>query len=1365
MGSIKGITIDIGGNTTKLEKALKDVNRTTSALKKELKEVENGLKFNPGNTELLAQKQEILKQSIQQTAEKLLVLKSAQESAQKQFEKGEIGAEQMRSLQREILTAENNLKNLTKQLADTFNQGKTNDIDDVGKEIGEIGKEAEKSSEKVNTLAKNLSSIGEATADIGKGMTQYVTAPITALAGASVKTATDFDSAMSEVAAISGATGEDLQALRDKAREMGETTAKSATESANALKYMALAGWDTSQQIAGIEPILSASIASGGDLATTSDLVTDSMSALGISVDELGGYLDIVTQAQNNSNTTMQDLLTAYIGVGGTLKNLNVPLEESATLLGTLANRGIKGSEAGNKLNSVLVNLIGASKNSATALDELGVSAWNDDGTFKGITATLEELQERLAGATEEQTAMFTAAIGGKTQMDTLQALLSGVNEEYGTLKEKIEDAGGALEATAIIMNDNLGGDFKILQSELESVGISIGEIVTPSVRNLVKEVTDILKSFNNLDTRTKTIITRFALLAAAIGPIVLTLGKTVSIVGTFITTMQSLKTAIATATTAQEVFNAVCEANPYVLVASLLAALVVGVGVYIATLSDADLEQEEFNRKIEETAEKLEQNKEAYESNKRSIEESVTAEEARLSICEKMLPRLEELGNKTDRTTEETDELNRIINDLNNSMPDLGLTIEDETGKLNMNTAAVRDNISAYKDLARAKGAQSLLQEATTEQLKLQKEFNESDTKSQYEKSRQDYVNYQKAYNQMQKLGVSKVGNVGTEGYKGDDSDRVALKNLGLNDNDTIDSIYQKMSKSKDMIDALEENYNEYVKQIDNLESDIDKYSSMYDEYSGKANSSDGKKTKAGSKKTQAEREAEQDKKDEKILKAKKKEQEKAEKEQEKQLEKQRKEQEKAEKEREKQQEEAIKEELAILEYRHEQGEISEEEYYNGLKRIRDKNYTVMSSDWRSITQKMAKIQASNYKSSLEEQEKVSKNYIDRMNNADTWGEDSSSKAYQRIVDRYKKSLAEIDSVAWDSVKQREEYEKYLTEKVKQYTDLQKKAYEDEYKARYEHSSEWISERNFYGDWSDYGDNEVEAWKRVKAYTDESYRNGQLSAKEYGKQIKSIDKSIYSASKSIAEKMVSKIKESEKAKYEAVKERVSKEKELLKDKYNEEDRQEKLAKLREQASYYSSAITKEGQDKYTEAMKGIRDIEREINLENAEKKDKEEMAAAEARYNEAVKNAEALTEMYQNKLIESNAVAIEQQIDNYIELQKKTEEIAENEADNIMKMGESLASGISDMLASYSDEQTRYLQECREKIASFKGFATGVLGSMIGVAGLLTDSGNVNNSKTYNYNHYGDYKFSDKQELDIYNREANSSMLNVFGI
>ena len=355
------------------------------------------------------------------------------------------------------------------------------------------------------TLKSSLSAIGTGLTTLSNKTTQALTKfnsfadnilkksakIVSAVAGYSVLVGANFEQAMSKVQAISGATGDDLKALQDKAEEMGKKTSKSATESAEALSYMALAGWDTKEMLEGLEPILRLSEAGGTDLATTSDLVTDSMSALGVSVDNLTRYLDICAKAQNKSNTSANQMLEAYINCGGMFKNFNTSLEESASLLGILANRGIKGSEAGNSLNSVMINLMGTTKRTSDAMETLGLSAYDSEGNFRGIETVLKDVKVKMADMTDEQRDYIASCLGGKTQMDTLNALLNGLGDEYDGLKEQITNCDGALNEMANTMMDNVKGEFVIFKSAVEALGNTIYKSFSGNLKNSLKVAQD----------------------------------------------------------------------------------------------------------------------------------------------------------------------------------------------------------------------------------------------------------------------------------------------------------------------------------------------------------------------------------------------------------------------------------------------------------------------------------------------------------------------------------------------------------------------------------------------------------------------------------------------------------------------------------------------------------------------------------------------------------------------------------------------------------------------------------------------------------------------------------------------------------
>ena len=317
---------------------------------------------------------------------------------------------------------------------------------------------------------------------------------VAAVGAASVKTGSDFEKSMSSLAATANANEEQYAALEAAAMQAGRTTSKTASESANALEYMSLAGWNVQDSIHGLPSVLKLSEATSMDLAYASDLVTDSMSALGVTVDQLPGYLDVAAKANNKSNQSAQQLMEAYLGVGGTLHNLNVPIAESATALGVLANRGIKGSEGGTALNAIMVNLTTGAGKAGKAMKDLGVSAFDQNGNFIGLEATLQQVNTALQGCTEEQRNAYLAAIGGKTHVDALNALMAGLNtevrdgvSEWQDLQTELENSKDALDTMRDTKLDNLAGDAATFSSALQDAGIKIYKHLQTPLRNAVQ--------------------------------------------------------------------------------------------------------------------------------------------------------------------------------------------------------------------------------------------------------------------------------------------------------------------------------------------------------------------------------------------------------------------------------------------------------------------------------------------------------------------------------------------------------------------------------------------------------------------------------------------------------------------------------------------------------------------------------------------------------------------------------------------------------------------------------------------------------------------------------------------------------------
>ena len=323
----------------------------------------------------------------------------------------------------------------------------------------------------------------------------FATVQVGQFIGDAVETYSSFEQAMANTAAIARASETDFERLEEAALEMGKATTKTATEASEALGYMALAGWSVDDSITALEPVLRLSEATQMDLATCSDLVTDSMSALGLSVDELSGYLDVCTAANNNANTTAEALMEALIGCGGAAKTVGVDITDTATALGVLANNGTKGAEAGTALNSMLVRM--TSKDAAiTAMEALGVSAFDAAGNFIGLEEVLVDLQQALSTLSAEEQAAYMSKIAGTNYYTEMSYLLDAVAESadgtasaWDSLSGALENSDGALMNMAATVTDTLSTSFQILNSATEDAQIHLVDAFGDDLKDIILDL------------------------------------------------------------------------------------------------------------------------------------------------------------------------------------------------------------------------------------------------------------------------------------------------------------------------------------------------------------------------------------------------------------------------------------------------------------------------------------------------------------------------------------------------------------------------------------------------------------------------------------------------------------------------------------------------------------------------------------------------------------------------------------------------------------------------------------------------------------------------------------------------------------
>ena len=548
---IKGITIEIGGDTTKLQTALKGVNTEIKNTQAQLKDVEKLLKLDPGNTELLAQKHKLLGQAVEETKNKLETLKTAQQQADEALKNGTISKDQYDALQREIIETEHELKRLEEQA----NQSAT-----ALQKIGATG-------EKWKEVGGNIENAGK--------KLMPVTATVTALGTVSVKTAADFESSMSKVAAVSGATGSDLEALSKKAREMGSKTKFSASEAAEAMNYMAMAGWKTEDMLSGIEGVMNLAAASGEDLATTSDIVTDALTAFGLSAQDSGHFADVLAAASSNANTNVSMMGETFKYAAPIAGALGFSVEDTAEAIGLMANAGIKGSQAGTSLRTIMTNLSGDVKICGQNIGEVTIATTNADGSMRDLSDILADCRTAFSGLSESEKAAAAESLVGKNAMSGFLALMNAGEGDIAKLSGAIDNCNGAAQSMADTMNDNLEGQLTILKSQLQELAISFGEILLPAVKSIVSFLQGFINVLNSMPDGMKQTIVTIALVAAALGPVLIIIGKVISAVGTIMTIVPKVAGVIKTVQGAFAALNATMLANPIVLIIAAIAALV----------------------------------------------------------------------------------------------------------------------------------------------------------------------------------------------------------------------------------------------------------------------------------------------------------------------------------------------------------------------------------------------------------------------------------------------------------------------------------------------------------------------------------------------------------------------------------------------------------------------------------------------------------------------------------------------------------------------------------------------------------------------------------------------------------------------
>lgn len=501
------------------------------------------------------------------------------------------------TLERTIESQEKSLAELKTEYANiVLEQGKSSQAaKDMASDIEKLSSELNDNKEKLNNAEDAADKFDKSLEDTASGgldaftvalgnlIANVVTDAINKLkelAATTIEVGMNFDSSMSQVGAISGATGEELQALRDKAKEMGSTTKFTASEAADAFSYMAMAGWKTEDMINGIDGVLKLAAASGADLATTSDIVTDALTALGYSAGDAGRLADVMAAASSNANTNVELMGATFQYAAPIVGALGMNMEDTAVAIGLMANAGIKGDKAGTALRSILTRLstdAGATSKSLGALgtltENLGVEFYNTDGTVRDLSAVLNEARVAWADLSAEEQASYGKKIAGQEALSGWLAIMNASTADVNKLTEAVQNADGAANEMANTMLDNLGGDMTLLSSKLEGVQLSIYEKFEPALRDGVEVLDDLLDGVNYVVEHSTEFVAAIGAMAAGVGAYV-AYSTAIKIMNDG---FKSLTLVTKAAAAAQWLLNVAMTANPIGLIIAAIAALVAG--------------------------------------------------------------------------------------------------------------------------------------------------------------------------------------------------------------------------------------------------------------------------------------------------------------------------------------------------------------------------------------------------------------------------------------------------------------------------------------------------------------------------------------------------------------------------------------------------------------------------------------------------------------------------------------------------------------------------------------------------------------------------------------------------------------------
>jgi len=519
-GRIKGITIEIGGDTTKLQAALKDVDSKLQNTQKNLKDVNKLLKLDPKNTELLTQKQRLLGDEIQETKVRLGRLKEAAANVTPD----DIGQDKYDALQREIIETEQNLKDLEAQ---------------AKKSASVLGSQMQAAGEKIKDVGKKVT-------DLGADLTTKVTLPLAAVGAAGVKSFAEVDKTMQLTNKTMGNTEEQAQILNQAMKDAAMNSTFGMTDAAEATLNFARAGLDAEQAAAALAPAMNLAAGEGGELDTVSAGLVATINGFHGSFDEAGRYADVFAAACNNSALDVNSLSSAMSVAAPVFSAAGYSVNDAALFMGVMANNGIEADKAANSLKTGLARLISPAKDGATEMEKLGLSVTNADGTMKDSAQIQKELHDAFAQLSEAEQIAAASAIFGKNQMAPWLALINTAPADVNELNDSLENCAGTTDEMSGAMMDGFGGSLEQLKSSIDVLVTSIGESLAPTIQKVSDCIQGLVDKFNSLSPEQQQMIVQIGLIIAALGPVLVIVGTLITTIGTIVGAIGSVITVMA---------------------------------------------------------------------------------------------------------------------------------------------------------------------------------------------------------------------------------------------------------------------------------------------------------------------------------------------------------------------------------------------------------------------------------------------------------------------------------------------------------------------------------------------------------------------------------------------------------------------------------------------------------------------------------------------------------------------------------------------------------------------------------------------------------------------------------------------------